>query len=50
MNGVASCLPAEQNGIKIFLDDFYRVYSEFQGSIRNLEKRALFMKFYPEMP
>ena len=23
---------------------------EFQGSVRNLQKRALFMKFYPEMP
>ena len=23
---------------------------EFQGSIRNLQKRTLFMKFYPEMP
>ena len=23
---------------------------EFQGSIQNLQKRALFMKFYPEMP
>ena len=23
---------------------------EFQDSIRNLQKRALFMKFYPEMP
>ena len=22
---------------------------EFQGSIQNLQKRALFMKFYPEM-
>ena len=23
---------------------------EFQGSVRNVQKRALFMKFYPEMP
>ena len=23
---------------------------EFQGSIRNLQKRALFVKFYAEMP
>ena len=23
---------------------------EFQGSIQNLQKRTLFMKFYPEMP
>ena len=23
---------------------------EFQGSIRNLQKIALFMKFYPELP
>ena len=23
---------------------------EFQGSIQNLQKRALFVKFYPEMP
>ena len=23
---------------------------EFQGSVRNLQKRALFMNFYPEMP
>ena len=23
---------------------------EFQGSVRNLQKRALFMKFYPTMP
>ena len=23
---------------------------EFQGSVRNLQKRALFMKAYPEMP
>ena len=23
---------------------------EFQGSVRNLQKRTLFMKFYPEMP
>ena len=23
---------------------------EFQGCIQNLQKRALFVKFYPEMP
>ena len=30
---------------------YYTEYNlEFQGSIHNLQKRVLFMKFYPEMP
>ena len=35
----------------IFIELEYTEYNlEFQGNVRNLQKRALFVKFYPEMP
>ena len=41
------------SSLEAFIRPFsrYTKYNlEFQGSIQNLQKRALFMKFYPEMP
>ena len=34
----------------IWVDSLTEYNLEFQGSVQNLQKRALFMKFYPEMP
>ena len=34
----------------IWVDILTEYNLEFQGSVQNLQKRALFMKFYPEMP
>ena len=38
------------NQLKMYKDLQAEYNLEFQGSVRNLQERALFMKFYPEMP
>ena len=35
---------------KLMVGSLIEYNLEFQGSVQNLQKRALFMKFYPEMP